>query len=174
MTSRWFVSSVVALGLIVTACSSDKKDAETTTTVATTTTAVATTTTTLPSAPVSATFATAVDAATATQAADTMTRRLEKLGYPGSTATVTAGGAGLDIKVVGVTTADEARAIVEQLNFRGTVLYRPVLAGPLPPTTGETPSTKTPEGLGLPPETDLTTVTGHDTPTSPADQRTAD
>src|SRR3954452_17476778 len=106
MRSKWFLSSVVALGLVVTACSSDKKDAETTTTMATTTTAVATTTTTLPSAPVSATFATAVDAATATQAADTMTRRLEKLGYPGSTATVTSRGAGLDIRVVAVATAD--------------------------------------------------------------------
>src|SRR3954467_10975571 len=111
MTSRWFVSSVVALGLIVTACSSDKKDAETTTTVATTTTTVATTTTTLPSAPVSATFATAVDSATATQAAETMARRLVKFGYPGSTAAVSSSGAGLDIKVVGVATSDEARAI---------------------------------------------------------------
>jgi hypothetical protein len=123
---------------------------------------------------VSATFAAAVDSATANQAAETMARRLVKFGYPGSTAAVSAGGAGLDIKVVGVATADEARAIVEQLNFRGTVLYRPVLAGPLPPTTGETPSSKTFEGMGIPPETDLTTVTGHDTPTTPPDQRTAD
>ena len=169
---------VVALGLLVAGCGDDDDDAAETGTVpettTTTTTVVETTTTTLPSAPVSATFASAVDDSTATQAADTMARRLDKFGYPGSTSDVNADGTGLDITVVGVETTDEARTIVEELNFRGSVLYRPVLAGPLPPTAGESPSSKTPEGLGLPPETDLTTVAGYDTPTTPPDQVSPD
>jgi preprotein translocase subunit SecD len=91
-----------------------------------------------------------------------------KFGHPGSSATVNSDGTGLAIKVAGVTSASEANSIVAKLDFRGSVYYRPVLAGPLPPAAGETPSSQTATQLGVPAGTDLSTVKGYDTPTSAA------
>jgi hypothetical protein len=134
----------------------------------TTTTAAPATTTTVPGTTVDFKFETPVDASAASAAGVTMTRRLVKFGYPGSTATVNGDGTGLTIKVASVTSSDEAKAIVDKLDFRGIVYYRPVLAGPLPPAATETPSSKTPAQLGVPAGTDLSTVKGHEVATSPA------
>ena len=159
---------VAVLALVVGACGDDDDESSSSSATSTTTTAPSTTTTTTPPVPVKRAFASPVDATVATQAATTMTRRLEKFGNEGSKAVVNSGGTGLDIAVAGVTTTDEANAIVDKLSFKGIVLYRPVLAGPFPPAAGETPSAKTYGQLGVPDGADLTTLNGYATPTTPA------
>ncbi len=133
---------LLTFGLIAAACSDDSDDSSSSTTAddTTSTTEETTTTTTLPSATVAYDFDTAVDETQATQAADTMARRLDQAGYPGSEAVVNAEGTGLEITVVGVTTEAEATEVVNQLTFIGQVYYRPVMEGPIAPGPGETPS----------------------------------
>ena len=152
--SRWLKVFAVLLtfGLIAAACGDDGDDSSSTTTEETTTTTEeTTTTTTLPSATVAYTFDAAVDETQATQAADTMSRRLDKAGYPGSEAVVNADGTGLEITVVGVTTEADATAAVNELTFIGQVWYRPVMEGPVAPGPGETPSQFSEAVLGADP-----------------------
>ena len=158
------VSGAVVLALLVAAgCGDDDEDTtETGSAPASTTTTTAAPTTTLPSARVSDAFATPVDDTTATQGTP-----MDRGGWRSWASRDRRRGA--DRRRLGPRHHRRRRRVdrrspplVEQLNFRGDVLYRPVLAGPLPPTAGEMPSTQTPK-VSVPPETDLTTVAGYDT-----------
>ena len=168
--SRWLKLFAVLLsfGLIAAACSDDSDDSSSSTTEeSTTTTEETTTTTTLPSATVAYNFDAQTDETGATQAAETMARRLDKAGYPGSEAVVNADGTGLEITVVGVATEDEATAAVNQLTFIGEVYYRPVMEGPLPPGPGETPAQASATVLGADPTS--TSLPGSDEATTTQD-----
>ena len=103
-----------------------------------------------------------VDADDAERAARAMTVRLVQTGHTGSEAVVNADGTGLEITVAGAATDAEANAIVEPLTIIGTVWFRPVIEGPLPPAADETPSEYTPEIVGT-----GTTLPADDQPTTP-------
>ena len=172
-TTRRATRSALALfaaaGLVLgaAACSSDDDEPAqpTGSTAGTTPGTTEGTTAPPPEVEVEYSFTETATGAQAEQAATVMTQRLDEGGYPGSEAKVNDDGTGLVIVVVGVSTTAQANAALEPLTVTGTVFFRPVMEGPLPPASNETASAATPDVVGS-----GTTLPADDQPTTPPDQ----